>query len=36
MLPDIKPEKVQILPKDQLKKIYGMKAEKLDQADQNK
>ncbi len=32
MLPDVKPEKVQILPKDQLKKLYGMKAEKLDQA----
>jgi hypothetical protein len=32
MLPDVKPEKVQILPKDQLKKIYGMRAEKLEQA----
>ncbi len=32
MLPDIKPEKVQILPKDQLKKLYGMKAKKLEQA----
>jgi hypothetical protein len=32
MLPDVKPEKVQVLPKDQLKKLYGMKAEKLEQA----
>lgn len=32
MLPDVKPEKVQILSKDQLKKLYGTKAEKLDQA----
>jgi hypothetical protein len=36
MLPDVKPEKVQILPRDQLKRIYGMKAEKLEQADQKK
>ncbi len=32
MLPGVKPEKVQVLPKDQLKKLYGMKAEKLEQA----
>lgn len=36
MLPDVKPENVQVLPKDQLKKLYGMKAEKLDQAGQKK
>lgn len=32
MLPDVRPEKVQILPVDQLKKVYGMKAERFDQA----
>jgi hypothetical protein len=32
MLPDVKPEQVKILPKDQLKEVYGMKAEKLEQA----
>jgi hypothetical protein len=32
MLPDVQPEKVQVLPKDQLKTLYGMKAEKLEQA----
>ena len=36
MLPGVKPEKVQILPPDQLKKLYGMKAEKLDQAETKK
>lgn len=32
MLPDVKPESVKILPSDVLKKVYGMKAERLDQA----
>ena len=36
MLPDVKPEKVQVLPKDQLKKVYDLKAEKLEQADKKK
>jgi len=32
MLPDIKPETVKILPKETLKTLYGMRAEKLEQA----
>ena len=32
MLPDVKPEKVQILPKDRLKKMYDLKTAKLEQA----
>ncbi len=35
MLPGVKAEEVKILPKDQLKKVYGMKAEKLEQAGQD-
>lgn len=32
MLPNVQADKVQILPKESLKKYYGMKADKLDQA----
>lgn len=32
MLPDVNPDKVQMLPKATLEKVYGMKAEKLDRA----
>lgn len=34
MLPGVKPENVKMLPKDQLKRLYDLRAKKLEEADQ--